>query len=914
MTVAPTAPLPNSVTDGRGQPTTTAPRRSSWLPHVRNWRVQNKLIAVLVIPVIAFLVIAGVHIGSSARQSTEFGDFAQEIMIGREVTGLVHDLQTERDHAAGYLALPQNSVRRQQTAEQLAADHAAVNLSALAVATAVEPMRGDARLAAAYRKATRDLGGLDQVRAGTKDRWLRQRAVFEEYTRTITDLMAILPTEYDLSDAPDLARKVQSFSAIATLQEYEAQLRGRLYAVATAGRFDIDDDDTLVDLRAKQNASLAKFRTEADPGDISRFDEVMAAQQVSTTSQLQQLTIERAEGTDVGLDPDTWWQASTEQLDLVEGVERRLLDTAIASANQLHSERGAQTALVTGLIALTVAGALLLSWTVGRSMSLSLRALRTQALDVALYRLPDAIERLRQAPTATPIVDVPTSAVRTSDEIGEVAEAFTEVHRRAVLLAAEQAVMRYNVNSMFINLARRSQSLVERQIELLDRLEATETDPDQLENLFRLDHLATRMRRNDENLLVLASGETMRRRVEPVDLSAVVLAAVAEIEQYVRIRRDVTNTVFVLGHVVPDLVHLLAELLENATMFSPPDSTVTVTGRTGPGGGMIVMIDDSGIGMTEDGFAEANAKVTGTTSIDVAASERMGLVVVGHLAARHRIQVRLSGSAAGVTAEVALPPTLLAPEPPAKSTGRSSEVEPPVIRRSIAAIADNTKANDSATSATGIPVPLALSAQATPGALPAAPLPTRAGAGQAGPGRAGPGRAGAQSPADVPDHEEPRPSLWWTGEIVPPGGVPRPDSQPTAGHTPPAAAALSSGPKAAPGATPQAAAAGAHGAAPQAAAAAGAAPQAQPQPHAARVVSPPAEPVIAGTSTAGLPIRVPLAQLPAGQAGRAPAAANPGRPQTDLDPSQVSAVLSAFYDGVRRAEYDEDVPCPPTVE
>src|SRR6185369_13545687 len=256
-----------------------------------------------------------------------------------------------------------------------------------------------------------------------------------------------------------------------------------------------------------------------------------------------------------------------------------------------------------------------------------------------------------------------------------------------------QAIMRRNVNAMFINLARRSQTLVERQLQLLDSLEAAETDPDQLASLFRLDHLATRMRRNDENLLVLAGSDSARRWAEPVSLSAVSMAAMAEIEQYARIRHDVSNDVFVVGHAVADVVHLLAELLENATTFSPPDTVVNVTGWPAANGKeATIIIEDHGLGITEAGLIEANERVGGPVAIDVAASERMGLVVVGHLAARHGVQVKLTGSEEGVVAYVTLPAKLLAPAPDGAGlyggvTGRLTDAaEEPAVAAPAAAL------------------------------------------------------------------------------------------------------------------------------------------------------------------------------------------------------------------------------------
>jgi signal transduction histidine kinase len=298
--------------------------------------------------------------------------------------------------------------------------------------------------------------------------------------------------------------------------------------------------------------------------------------------------------------------------------------------------------------------------------------LRDQALAVAMAELPQLLERLRRADPQA-LVDVEAArarapAVRSADEIGELAEAFHAVHRSAVHLAGEQAANARNMNTIFVSLARRSQVLVERQLELLDRLERSERDPDQLANLFQLDHLATRMRRNDDNLLVLTGGESRRRWAEPVPLSTVVLAGGAEIEQYARVRQEIDDGLYLVGPAVGDVAHLLAELLENATMFSPPQHPVLVAAAPAPGGQAAVLeITDSGIGMSPRALADANEILATPPRVDAAAAERMGLVVVSHLAARHGIRVELSlvspgsGAGGGLVATVRLPAELLAP-------------------------------------------------------------------------------------------------------------------------------------------------------------------------------------------------------------------------------------------------------------
>ena len=243
-----------------------------------------------------------------------------------------------------------------------------------------------------------------------------------------------------------------------------------------------------------------------------------------------------------------------------------------------------------------------------------------------------------------------------SDEIGEVARAFDQVHREALRLAANEAALRGNVNAMFVNLSRRSQSLVERQIRLIDDLEQGEQDPERLSNLFQMDHLATRMRRNSENLLVLAGHEVSRRWNQPVALVDVLRAAVSEIEQYERVSMNVQPGISVRGQAVNDVVHLVAELVENATSFSSAETPVTVSGHLLNSGGVLLDISDQGVGMGAEEMAHANWRLDNPPVVDVAVSRRMGLFVVARLAARHGIRVRLRpATTGGLTALVWLP-------------------------------------------------------------------------------------------------------------------------------------------------------------------------------------------------------------------------------------------------------------------
>jgi signal transduction histidine kinase len=228
------------------------------------------------------------------------------------------------------------------------------------------------------------------------------------------------------------------------------------------------------------------------------------------------------------------------------------------------------------------------------------------------------------------------------------------VHREAVRLAAHQARLRGNLSAVFVNLSRRSQMLAERQLGIIESLEQSEQDPDRLSGLFRLDHLATRMRRNSENLLVLGGHEDPRKWSQPVPLLDVVRAAISEIEQYERIAVKIQPGVLITGRAASDVVHLAAELIENATAFSSAQVLVTA-GMLNSGGGLIE-ITDEGLGIADQDLARANRQLDHPPVIDVGVSRRMGLFVVGRLAARHGIRVRLKhAQPRGLSALVWLP-------------------------------------------------------------------------------------------------------------------------------------------------------------------------------------------------------------------------------------------------------------------
>ncbi|MEU4247114.1 ATP-binding protein [Amycolatopsis sp. NPDC026612] len=339
---------------------------------------------------------------------------------------------------------------------------------------------------------------------------------------------------------------------------------------------------------------------------------------------------------------------------------KTLSDAVGAQTNTARSDALRDAALVLA----SLLGALAVALAVARSVVAPIRRLHAAALDTARRRLPATIERIREGDE----VDWRTTAsipVDSEEEIGQLARAFDDMHRQAVRLAVgEQAEMRIQVSEMFMTLSRRSQSLVELQLSVIEDLEADEQDPQRLAELFQIDHIATRLRRNGENLQVLAGGKPVRRDVGPVATVELLRAATSEVKDYQRVSLGNAPRGSVQSEAAADVVHILAELLENAIRSSPPEEQVVLTADRGFDGGLLIEVVDVGLGMTREDLEAANARLGAGAAVSPETTRRMGLFVVSRLAASHGITVRLRPTttrtaSAGITASVHVPGVLI---------------------------------------------------------------------------------------------------------------------------------------------------------------------------------------------------------------------------------------------------------------
>ncbi|HXO13680.1 MAG TPA: ATP-binding protein [Mycobacterium sp.] len=364
-----------------------------------------------------------------------------------------------------------------------------------------------------------------------------------------------------------------------------------------------------------------------------------------------------------------------------DGIAAQIIKDATAQVtkaveDQAHNRRNA--AIRDAVVVLTaIVAALLVVLLVARSLIRPLRVLRDSALKVAHEDLEREITRVR-AGDESPPEPLP---VQTTEEIGQVAHAVDELHTQALLLAGDEARLRLLVNDMFETMSRRNRSLVDQQLSLIDRLERNEEDPERLDSLFRLDHLAARMRRNGANLLVLAGAQVSRGdQRSGVPLSSIIHAAASEVEDYRRVETSMVPDCTIGGAASGDIVHLLAELVDNALRYSPPASPVRVSAGFRSDGAVLLQIVDVGLGMTDGDRRIANMRLRAGGEVTPDSARHMGLFVVGRLADRHGIRVRLRGSSieearSGTTAEVYLPATVLA----SADEGPSAPREPAAV-------------------------------------------------------------------------------------------------------------------------------------------------------------------------------------------------------------------------------------------
>ncbi|GAB2875238.1 hypothetical protein GCM10027074_48810 [Streptomyces deserti] len=632
---------------------------------LRNWRISTRLVSLLALPVVAATSLGALRINQSMDDIQQLDNMKLLTDMTKQATELAAALQEERDQSAGPLAHGSKATDFTVKGYRERTDRALNNFLTSSEEIDDAAKEGNLRgVRDSIVGLARDLNDLSEIRSTAYKAEDNSTQTVEAYHRLITNLLDLSQDMAEATSNPDMIQRTRALAAFSAAKEYASVQRAVLAAALPA------NDRSSGDL-SENDRLYAESALESQKSEINSFTNIYGAgaeellkpiNQGNPTIKATDTYAGRALRSEDGLaglqkrSYQDWLDDSSTKIQQMKNIEHGLLEDMEQKARELRSATE-RDAIISGALILLVLGVSLVgAFVVARSMIRSLRRLEETATRVAQDRLPELVKQLSESDPQDVDTSVESVGVHSRDEIGRVAAAFDDVHREAVRLAAEQALLRGNVNAMFTNLSRRSQGLIQRQLSLISELESREADPDQLSSLFKLDHLATRMRRNGENLLVLAGEEPGRRWTRPVPLVDVLRAAASEVEQYERIELASVPTTEVAGRVVNDLVHLLAELLENATSFSSPQTKVKVTGHALPDGRVLIEIHDTGIGLSPEDLAAINERLASPPTVDVSVSRRMGLFVVGRLSQRHGIRIQLRPSdSGGTTALVMLP-------------------------------------------------------------------------------------------------------------------------------------------------------------------------------------------------------------------------------------------------------------------
>jgi signal transduction histidine kinase len=624
----------------------------------RNANVGSKLLALIAVPAVVLVAVASLGASQRLDEANEAQQTETGARLAASSTNLIHELQIER-LLTMRLASGDDDVAGALEEQRSATDEAAQSF------TQPQDAVGDASVAQRFEAVAGQIQTIADLRGSIDEGSAAPDVVLDAYTTAIDAVLELNASLVSRSGLPELSTTLSDTLTLSRAKEARALRSARVMAIAVDGAFRNGQYEGLAELQAEEERQFSRLEESQDGEMTTSVRNTMAEGAVRDGDALMDAVMD--EGViggsgRPGVDADTWQASAVGWLDAVQDAETASLDSTIATADTKAFEASKSARLYLIGTAAAVILSILLASLLARRINRRLQRLTVAADQLATVELPRLVEDLRspgdhKAPTE-PIAPI---EVDSGDEIGQLAQAFNAIQQVTSQVAEEQAaLLRRGIADIFVNLARRNQSLLDRQIEFIDGLEAQEQDPDQLENLFKLDHLATRMRRNAESLLVLAGAEPPRRRARPVELADVVRVAIGEVEDFTRISLLSLDETTVGGNAAVDLAHLLSELMENATQFSPPDSNVEVVGSRTAEGDYQITVADRGIGMSAEQLAEANELLTSPPPVGLALSRSLGFIVVGRLARRLRVNVRLSASpAGGITAIIDLPAAVL---------------------------------------------------------------------------------------------------------------------------------------------------------------------------------------------------------------------------------------------------------------
>ncbi|MFZ0159615.1 MAG: nitrate- and nitrite sensing domain-containing protein [Kineosporiaceae bacterium] len=670
--------------------------------------IRRRLARILALPALVVLLLLALVAAGQVSAYRTSQTTSRSVDLALAVQNLVSELQTERGVTAAVLG-GNPSFRPELSPARQRVDRQRLNLQSL--------LAGGGDLNTRMRSALAQLDGLSAIRAATDAASAGRAATFAYYTDRIAGLTDV-DLGLDRAGDGELRRSVTAFAALQELTEATAQERAFLNGVFSAGGFAKGEFVQFATMRATRQAATDRFQRSATTGQQAGLDFSLNTGAARETLFFEQVAIDSADGRHLVVNPQAWWSGLTTVLDDLGQLQQHIGSQIQIRSHDLQTAAAQRIgALLLGVL-LCLLGSVYLAVLASRSITRPLAALASEADSVAVERLPAAVMRVQAGRADDPPdpprpVEVPP---RATEEIQSVATALGRLQSAAYDLAIEQAVQRRRTIESLANLGRRNQNLIRRQLGFITSLEREEIDPQALSNLFELDHLATRMRRNADSLLVLVGSASPRQLSTPVPVSDVIRAAVSEVEEYRRVSLRRVDEALVAGPAVGAVAHVLSELIENGLSFSPPDCEVEIQGRQ-QAGGYLIAITDQGVGMTSEELRLANSRLRGEGDFIAAPTRFLGHFVVGELARQISAQVELLPSpVVGVTARVTLPPALLtlprsivgapaeltvAPAPDEATTAESTRPEgiPVVVHVDVAVAPEAADAPDTAVDA-----------------------------------------------------------------------------------------------------------------------------------------------------------------------------------------------------------------------
>jgi signal transduction histidine kinase len=507
--------------------------------------------------------------------------------------------------------------------------------------------------------ANAEIGTLGRIRAAVDAGADGPQAASNAYGVVDNAIFGLIYNSTPVAD-PTYGLMLQTAIADARGSDLTASAAGLIEGGIFAGGHLTDPERIVLgQLVAQQNLEIGDAFSQANPQLTPLVSNAFDSIAYQRLTALESKIVSAPAATPIGVSAPAF-QAITASIQTSQGAAlTQLAGQLTAKSAQLHNDLEDELYLAGGLGLLAVVVSVFVGLRFGGRFRSELTSLYESARQIAEERLPRLAERLRRGEDVDVAAEAPPLREGRITETASVARAFSTVQRTAVEAAAGQAALRKGLNQVFVSLSLRSQSLLHRQLGLLDEMERATGDPSALADLFQLDHLTTRMRRHAEGLLILAGSVPGRGWRDPVLLVDVLNAAIAEVEDYVRVDVATESADSVAGTAVSDVIHLLAELIENATSFSPPTTRVEVRGET-VSHGYAIEIEDRGLGMSPEQIAMFNERLTNPPEFDLANSDQLGLFVAARLAQRQEIKVALRPSPfGGTTAIVLLPQSVI---------------------------------------------------------------------------------------------------------------------------------------------------------------------------------------------------------------------------------------------------------------